>query len=244
MLYLYYGENDIENIKKARAFVKKIIGKKPDTHVFILDTDAFSQGEWEEKIVGQGLFEKEFVVYGNKVCEDETCKVFLAERIKDIKESKNIFILVERNLESKTRILFEKHSEEVFYNDEKKVKEDQPQYNLFALTDALGEKDRKKLWVLLQRAYISGASAEEIHSLFFWQIKNILIAKELGLPGAQKAESIGIKQYPFRKALTFSKNFSEEELKNLLGKLVHISQESISGGTELELGLEKVVLSV
>jgi len=52
------------------------------------------------------------------------------------------------------------------------------EFNIFALTDALGARQKKDAWILYQKALGAGLSAEEIFFKIVWQVKSMLIAKK------------------------------------------------------------------
>ena len=97
----------------------------------------------------------------------------------------------------------------------------------------------KDAWVLLQKALDTGGVPEEIHGMLFWQVKSMILAVS-----SKTAGEAGLNPFVFRKSLSFAKNFTEEELKNLSARLVSIYHDARRGGDELAIALEKFVLSI
>ncbi len=113
------------------------------------------------------------------------------------------------------------------------------EFNIFALTDALGARDKKRAWVLYQQALAAGLSAEEIFFKIVWQVKSMLVAL--------KTKSVGetdMKPFPYTKAKSFLKNFKPDELETLSLNLVVGYQKARRGEGEVETLTEKILLSL
>jgi len=242
MLYVYYGDKK-EAQRKAHILLAGLAAKKPDAVINYFDPDTFTYGQWEELIAGQGLFVRALIFYGSSVCEHNESVEFLEKHIKEIKESPNIFIFAEQKMPVALKRLLEKNAEKfVEVKEEKEIVKER--VDLFALTDALGARRTKDMFLLYEDALAKGATAEEIHPILFWQIKNIYLVKTLKQKTTEAAEKIGIKPYPFKKALSFSEKFEEKELKQMLKELVDIFHIARTSGTELEFGILKFLLKV
>ncbi|MEK7175845.1 MAG: hypothetical protein AAB695_00530, partial [Patescibacteria group bacterium] len=77
-------------------------------------------------------------------------------------------------------------------------------FNIFALTDAIGARKKKDAWVLYQKALASGMAAEDVFfRAVIWQVKNTLIASK-----TKNAGETDMKPFPYSKAKGFLKNFS------------------------------------
>ena len=59
-----------------------------------------------------------------------------------------------------------------------------------------------------------------------------------------KTNELGLHPFVVKKAIGFTKNFSQEELEELSRKLVTIYHDARRGGDELPVALEKFVLSL
>lgn len=113
------------------------------------------------------------------------------------------------------------------------------EFNIFALTDALGARKRKEAWVLYQKALSVGLSAEEIFFNLFWQVKSILIASR-----TKNVEETDMKVFPYSKAKSFLKNFKPGELEKLSESLVVGYHRARRGESEVEMLVEKLLLSL
>src|SRR3989344_8188381 len=49
-------------------------------------------------------------------------------------------------------------------------------FNIFALTDAIGARKKRDAWVLYQKALAAGMAPEEIFFKLVWQAKTMLVA--------------------------------------------------------------------
>lgn len=113
------------------------------------------------------------------------------------------------------------------------------EFNIFALTDALGARKRKEVWILYQKALAAGLSAEEIFFKIVWQVRSMLIAA--------KTKNVGetdMKVFPYNKTKSFLKNFEPGELEKLSEDLVIGYIKARRGEGEVETLVEKVLLSL
>ena len=113
------------------------------------------------------------------------------------------------------------------------------EFNIFALTDALGARDKKRAWILYQEALGAGLSAEEIFFKIVWQVKSLLIASK-----TKNVTETDMKPFPYSKAKSFLKNFSTSELQNLSEALVIGYHRVRRGEGELETFVEKILLGL
>lgn len=112
-------------------------------------------------------------------------------------------------------------------------------FNIFALTDSIGTRNKKDAWVLYQKALASGMSAEEIFWKVVWYVKTLLTASR-----TKSAEEAGMKAYPYTKAKSSLKNFKEGELEKLSENLVVGYHKARRGEGEIDALIEKMLLSL
>lgn len=113
------------------------------------------------------------------------------------------------------------------------------EFNIFALTDALGARQKKEAWILYQKALGAGLSAEEIFFKIVWQVKSMLIAS--------KTKNVGetdMKPFPYSKAKSFLKHFRPGELEKLSENLVIGYHQARRGEGEIETLVEKIILKL
>ncbi|MCR4284068.1 MAG: hypothetical protein NUV64_01990 [Parcubacteria group bacterium] len=119
--------------------------------------------------------------------------------------------------------------------------------NIFHLTDAFGSKDKRRAWVLYQKALLSGLPAEEVFWKLSWQVKNILLVKRMSEELKKSAEEIikesKINPFVVKNCLSFAKNFETDKLNDLYLELVDIYNSVRKGKTEFDISVEKFLLS-
>lgn len=246
MLYFFYGSDKDTAREKVNALVEGLRKKKPEAEVFRLSAEDWSDpldhrhGETrlEELIGGQGLFNKTYIVEIVSLFENGEAKEGFLKKLSDIAASPNVFVSREWAVDKETLLLVGEHAEKVQVCAQKEGKK-KPDFNVFSLTDAFGRRDKKQLWVLLQKAVASGAAPEEIHGILFWQLKSIVLALR-----CKTAEEAGVKPFVWSKAKSFAKNWSEGELKSLSSKMVSLYHDSHRGVHDFSVALERFVLTI
>lgn len=113
------------------------------------------------------------------------------------------------------------------------------EFNIFALTDALGARDRKRAWIIYQEALAVGLSAEEVFFKIVWQVKSLLIASR-----TKSVAETDMKAFPYSKAKGYLKNFKPGELEQLSENLVTGYYKARRGEGEVETLVEKTILGL
>jgi DNA polymerase III delta subunit len=235
MIYLFLGEYKKAS-KKASVLVDALLKKQPDATVLKFNDENFQKEEIKDLISAQGLFFNKNIVVFSKINEKEENKEMIFENISEIQNSQNVFVFVEESLDKKSLEKFKKHSEKI---EELKVedKKEKEQFNMFSLTDALGQKDKKNLWLLYLKA-IKKSAPEEIYGILWWQMKTLLIVKN-----SNSAADSGLKPFVFSKSKTFLKNFPGDEVEKKATELIKIYHNSRRKSSDLGVGIEKWILS-
>jgi DNA polymerase III delta subunit len=236
MLYLFYGSDRNKALTSALNIIEKKIQDKPDAVVFKIDQTNFSKEVLVEMCGGRGLFEQKYIVHIKDVCDDEVGQETLFAFLKELKESENIFILTEGDLNKKEIIKLEKFADKVWNHEAKKKIEKEE--NIFAITNYLLARDKKNLWIEYQKLK-NVFAAEEIHGTLFWAFKNIMIASK-----TKSASEAGLKPFVYSNSKRAVAKFSQEELDEKFWHLTKLLGDSRRGEGELEILLEKWVLGV
>lgn len=239
MLYFLYGSDKDKARQKAADLVAALQKKKPDASFFKLTRDNWNEGSFEEYIGGQGLFENKYIVLADGLFEDKANKEFIVKRLSDLHESQNVFIFREGELDKATLTKVEKNSEKVQEFALKETGEVKDEFKIFTLTDALGRRDRKSLWMLYQGAKNADVEDEQIHGILFWQIKNMLLAQK-----SKTAKEAGLNPFVFSKAQGFGKNYRDGELSKMSSQLIHLYHDARKGIHDLDVALEKWILGI
>lgn len=238
MIYLLYGSNTTKAREKMREILASQLKKNPDASYFKFEPDTWDGDKFSELLSGRGLFQKKLIVILDGLLSDAEQSEVILKSIKSLADSENIFVLVEGALTKEIVKKIEKVAEKVQVFEGAKI-EKKEKFKIFSLTDALGERDKKRLWVLFQKALRSDAVPEQIHGILFWQIKAMLVASQ-----SRSANESGLNPFVFSKSQRFAKNFTEEDLKKLSSDLVRIYHDSHRGISDFDSALERFVLTI
>ncbi len=218
MIYFYYGSDRQAIQKKSRAAFDNLQQKKPDASFVSFDSDSLTLADLEALVGSQGLFEHKIVakladILANKEIADDVLKM-----LPKMKETENIIVWSESELLKAPLEKIKKNAEKVTLLDAgaKSAKKD---FNVFALSDALAARDRKKLWALLVEAFKKGNAPEAIHGTLWWKLKTIAIS------GARN-------------------KWPEKDLDDALSAFVDMYHKAHRGESDFEVSLEKFALGV
>ncbi len=237
MIYFFYGQDRQKTREKATALKDSLLKRKPNASFYKIESDNWNEAELDNFIEGKGLFEAKYIVLFDHVFENDEAKERIISKLDEISSSEHIFIFIEQKLDKDSLKLIEKKSEKIQESEKDEVVK--KEFNIFGLSDALGKRDKKNLWMLYLQAMKNGSVPEEIHGTLFWQVKSMNLAA-----AADSAAASGLKPFVYSKAKGFSKNYSEKELRNLSSKLVEIYHEAHRGAYELQSALEQFILSL
>ena len=248
MLYFLHGDDTSNSRKKLKSLLDSLFAKKPNAGFFKLEADNFSEAKLEELSGGQGLFERKYIVQMDGLFEDKNTAELLLQKITDLKNSENVFIFIERKVGRPILKKIKKVADKIQEFSLRKTagKSDAvgggsaaADFNIFSLADAFGQGDKKKLWVLYQKARMKNISPEEVSGILFWQLKCLFQVRD-----ARNAKEAGLKPFVFTKAKNFSQNYSKEKLLKMSSDLVAIYHEARRSGLVFDLGLEKFILKI
>lgn len=113
------------------------------------------------------------------------------------------------------------------------------EFNIFPLTDALGERNKKNAWIVYEKALASGMVADEIFWRLMWGVKAMLLTAK-----TSSAEESGLNPFVYKKSKSFLKNWKVEELEKLSESLVVGYHNARRGIGEMETMIEKILLSL
>lgn len=238
MIYFLHGKDTETSRVKLNTLVESLRTKKPDATYVRFDEETFEPENIDQYISGQGLFEQKLIVVFDRILTNKETKKCILDRLTDIANSDNIFLVWEESVDAATRKKFEKVSEKVqesVHSEKIKIKE----FNIFDLSDALGNRNAKNLWILYQKAKMHNISDEEIHGILLWLAKSMLLAEK-----SNSAKEAGLNPFVYRKASGFRKNYSSRELQDLSLQLVTLYHEARRGRAPLSVSLEQFTLSL
>lgn len=237
MIIFIHGEDKDKSRKKAHELIDNLRKKKPDASFFKINSENWSGEAISEYALGQGLFSNKYIVFLDMVCENKDLKDSFIDRLDEMKDSENVFIILEGKLDKASTTKIEKRSDKVqlFEIAEKPYKKEE--FNIFSLGDALGNRDKKNLWMLYRMAINHGKVPEEIAGTLFWQLKSIMIAGK-----SKDALSSGLSPFVYNKSKNYLKNFKDDEIYKIIESLISISHDSRRGIGEMETSLERWIL--
>lgn len=230
MLYLFHG-TDIEKVRtKAFEWVAAARKKEPNLAYVRLAREELTDAVLEEAALSGGLFVKRLLILiddpfqKTRTTEEETADEeedgagsFFEEHIDALASSDNaIVILAPKLLGVKAKKLGAKAKREYKF-DTPATFEAKRGFNS-NLVDALGARNREKLWLEVNRALYAGDAPEMLHGLLHWKARDLM---DKG-----------------------SRAWSASEARMLSLSLIELLQNSRRGELDLTLSLEKFALSV
>lgn len=242
MLYVFHGSDSHTALTKASALVASLRAKKPDASYVRIEAGMWNPSIIEEHLGGQGLFSNKYIIFLDRITENAEAKESLPDLAPAMQESANIFVVAEAKLNAELKKAFEKHAEKVV---EALLRSSQAQsfegqeFNIFALADAVGERNSFKSWSVYRQAVDMGSESESIVGTLFWQVKSMIMAAT-----GKSAGETGLSPFVYSKAKRAAGNYSSEELTQLSTKLITLYHDGHRGVVDLELGVERLLLGL
>ena len=119
--------------------------------------------------------------------------------------------------------------------------------NIFALTDALGARNKHLALWLLYRFQEDGMEATRMFWTIAWHLKNLAIFRSLLDAGKDATYAIkATKQNPFviKKGMEQARKFTSQELHRMYVNLLNLDLDSKRNKADVALGLERIILSL
>lgn len=238
MIYFFYGTDREKVLAKARGTFEALEKKKPDATFVGFGSENFSLSELEAITGSQGLFEHKIVARLTDILSNKEVADDIVKKLPEMKSTDNIIVWSEGEV---TKAILDKIKRQAEKTEEFLIrgKSQGREFNIFALSDALGAKDRKKFWQLIIEALDHGSAPEEIHGTLWWQLKSIALAKKIAT-----AEEAGLKPFVYSKAKSFARNWSDQELNLAMTYFVDMYHKSHRGESDFMVALEKFSLKI
>lgn len=231
MLYLFHG-TDVEKVRtKAFAWVAAAKKKEPNLAYARLAREELTDAALEDAALSGGLFISRLLVLiddpfpasraadieeGGE-SEEGTSGNILEEHLDSLAASDNAIIILAPKLSAvKAKKLVAKAKMEYKF-DKLATFEVKRGFNS-DLVDALGARNKEKLWLEVNRALRAGDAPEMLHGLLHWKARDLM---EKG-----------------------GRAWSSKESRELSLALIELLQSSRRGGLDLARSLEKFALSV
>lgn len=229
MLYLFHG-SDVQKVReKAFAWVAAARAKEPNLAYVRLAREELTDAALEGSALSGGLFVSRLLILiddpfpparaandEEEDVEEGSASVF-EDHIDALAASDNAIVILAPKLAAVKAKKLAAKAKHVYAFDAPTTFEVKRGFNS-SLVDALGARNREKLWLEIQRALMAGDAPEMLHGLLHWKARDIL---EKG-----------------------SRSWKPSEARSLSLALIELLQASRRGGLGLDLALEKFALSV
>lgn len=230
MIAIFYGNDRLRLAKAANDF----IAKQEVDEIISFDESSISVEEFLNFVEQGALFGGKKLIKCDGVFEKDEMLNVVIEQVDVLANSDNIFVFLESSIlasDLKKLKPYSKICEEFKLLEKKKET-----FNVFSLADALARRDKKSLWVMYQKALRSGKTPEEISGTLFWQLKTLAILEQ----GGGKTLS----PYVVSKNKSALKNFKSGEILNITSRLVEGYHGARRGIGDMEVILERFILSI
>jgi DNA polymerase III delta subunit len=222
-----------EEVEKILALLRN---KRENAEIFSFEAEGFLEAEFSNLLKGAGIFESKSIVVLKYPKEKKEVWDFVYQNLSALAESENAFIITENVFLAEEKKDLKKHA--FAFKEFKEIKKEKDN-GLFSIAGAVGRRDKKEAWLLLQSFLKKGIEAEDIFNIIFWQVKTLVLAGASG-----NALDAGLKEYSFRTGKEYSKNFNPVEKEKILPELLRIYHNARGFGLPLDLALEKFVLNL
>ena len=232
MLYVYFG-NDTESARtRARTHMATLneagyAGER-------IEPEQYVSGYVAEAAAVTSLFGGHTVYLLDNPDQQETFWHDCIASREDMASSEHVFILLAGPLPAA-----EKKQLQSVAADMVETKTTTERFNTFALSNALADRDKKQLWLLLHAARSEGVAGEEVIGVLWWQLKTMLLAGR-----THSAEEAGLKSFPYQKATRALRNFRPGEVERLASALLAVYHDGHAGERDLAYALEEWVLTI
>ncbi len=231
MIFLVSG-----NSEDRKSYIHKQIkeaGGDPAKAVRITDTDINETCSFSDLVVKQvGLF-GDIEYY---IISDLTRSLDIRNILNTFKESPHYLFFSEESVTKPIISAFEKIDATIQSFEKEIVEKKEGGNNIFVLSDLLGARDKKNLWIAYHQA-LSSSSVEEIIGILNWQLKNMILVYQ------QPSGVASMKPFVFSKTQRFNKNYSEHEVRELLVSLTKAFHSRDIHHT-LEVQVEEIILGL
>lgn len=241
MLYLFCGSDTTETRNRVDTFVSRTKDEGRHADVFTVREDSVEESALCELAYGQGLFDKQYITVLYELGSSSETRDLITRLVPLFANSANIFVMAESTLDAKLKKHISAHAQQVKEYNTPAQQKSNASPSVFLLADALGRRKRKEAWTLLHKLVYAGISAEQIHGVLFWQIKTMLLIKKGGDHAASQA---GAKPFVVQKTKRFLKNYTEQELSQLLHEWTSAYHSVRSSGGNLGDKIERILLTI
>ncbi len=234
MLYIIHG-NDRQKARMQFTKLRDTLSLHGE-NVIVVPEGAISKETLSEQAVTRGLFGEVSVFILDGVLEKKEDQEIVASAVPLLVASPNHFLIFEPVLIKEFADEAKQGASEIIECAMKNVDE-RASFNIFSLGDALGERNKKELWVRYQQAVLFGLEPEEICNTLFWTVKNMALMKNAPLQ-----DVCDLNPFVAKKSRGFAKNYTMDEIERLSRTLMTLYHEGHRGGEPMHIALERFIL--
>jgi DNA polymerase III delta subunit len=232
MLIVLFGTS--RELVKSKA--TRCIEEKPtESNVHTIDKYDFEEGVVKDALGSTSLFGAHEWYVLDEPSDRVEFRDEVLETLPDMATSANTFLILEGKLLADIKKQYKQHATGMEECKEVTASKSNP----FSMAEALAQKDKRRLWVLVQEAHRSGMKAEEIIGILWWQLKTLWLAS-----CTSSASEAGVKEYPYQKAKQSLRKFVPHEIENLSQSLLALYHQGHAGIIDMDQGLERWVLRI
>lgn len=136
---------------------------------------------------------------------------------------------------------------EITVSDVEKICTPATDDNIFALTDALGNKNKPLALKILEDQYRLDATDEYLLAMLLRQFKLILQLKTVldnGENPSKAGPSLGLHPYVAQKSAEQAKRFDSQQLKTIINDLTHLDYLNKTGQADFKTGLNLLIAKI
>ncbi|MEI6843201.1 MAG: hypothetical protein WCK48_01685 [bacterium] len=235
MIYFLHGTDTHKTRRKLHEVLDILKKKRPNAEVFKITAENWSESRLTELLSSQGLFDEKYIVILDGLLDKGESKDCIMGNLGEIQKSIHPFLIMERKIDVRNVEKVKKVSEKFF----EFVTPPKDETGIFVITKPLVEKDKKGLWITYTKLLQDDVAPEEIHGVIFWQIKNMILASR-----SKDTKESGLTPFQYKIALSGGRQYKDEELIQMSNDLVEMTHKVRSGKGDLEIMLEKWILSL
>ncbi len=233
MYRVFFGSDRGVARDKVTSYIDKNMPK--EATLTILEGGQYQKGQVVDALGANSLFGGEEWFLLDKPSDNTECFDEVKGALEELSQSPNTFLILEGTLLAPAKKVYGKYSEDL----EEFSAQKEERFNSFSLAEALAEKNKKKLWLLLQEARLSGQRGEEVIGILWWQLKSLRLAQL-----TSTAEEAGMKDFPYNKAKRALSKFTKEEVEKLSQSLLELYHDGHAGVRDIDLALEEWALTI
>ncbi|MFM2414641.1 MAG: hypothetical protein RI911_334 [Candidatus Parcubacteria bacterium] len=222
MLYAYIGSDRKKSEEKAQSLIRSLMQREPNASLVSVSEEQFEGFDIDGLLQTQGLFKSKMIIVLRGVFSLKA-ELFI-DAVESYATSEHIVVLIDGVLNAAHKQLLGRHVQQLV-ETELTEKSKKTAHNPFGITDALYERDVKRLFVEIEHARVS-VELEACVGTLFWGAKVMSVAAV-----AKNADEAGIKPFVYQKAKRGAQVWGEA-LPKLLIILAHIPHRARSQGVD------------